>query len=169
MDGVGATYEALRGRSFADFRRRLEGAKSLAPFGINYIVNFLTLPDLDFATAIAAEMGAIEFLLLPERPAHGRGGIDDDTVRSLHSWVTRYQGAVPLTVSEAGADGLPTCDPLSGESGLRAYAHIDATGALKRSSFDTEGVAIRTDGIMSALDVLHRKEENHESMVRFRI
>lgn len=171
MDGVGATYEALRRRSFTAFCRRLKNVRSIAPFGINYVVNSSTLPDLDVATTLAAEMGAVEFLLIPEQPVHGNGGIDNPTVQALQRWVIRYTGSVPLTVSQAGAAGLPICNPIDGESELRAYAHIDASGILKRYSYDSSGVAIGTDGIMRALEILrmHYKEEPHESLVRFRI
>jgi MoaA/NifB/PqqE/SkfB family radical SAM enzyme len=171
MDGVGATYEALRGRPFAAFRRRLENVQSVAPFGINYVVNSRTLPDLDAATKLAADVGAVEFLLLPEQPVGGNGGIDNQTAQALECWVTRYRGTVPLTVSEAGADGLPICNPLVGESQLRAYAHIGASGILKRSSYDSDGVAIGADGLMRALSILRTRheEENYESVVRLRI
>ena len=158
MDGVGNTYEALRGRPFVVFLRCLENVSSIAPIGINYVVNSRTLPDLDAATALAAEVGAIEFLLLPEQPVYGNGGIDGRTAQALQRWVTQYQGSVPITVSQEGADGLPTCNPLAGESELRAYAHIDASGTLKRTSFDNDGVHIGADGLMRALNVLCQRE-----------
>lgn len=41
--------------------------------------------------------------------------------RTLQGWVSNYIGAVRLAVSEAGASGLPTCDPLPNERGLQAY------------------------------------------------
>jgi len=154
MDGVGATYEALRNRPFSVLRNRLESVRTLAPFGINFVVNARTLPDLDAATALAAQAGAAEFLLLPEQAVRGRGGIDRRTALALRRWVGLYRGPVPLLVSEAGADGLPTCNPLSRETGLRAYAHIDASGILKRSSYDREGIDIDHRGIMHALNVL---------------
>jgi MoaA/NifB/PqqE/SkfB family radical SAM enzyme len=154
MDGVGPTYEALRHRSFAALRRRFETLPSLAPFGINYVVNARTLPDLNAATELAAEVGAAQFLLLPEQPTRNGDGIDDQTVVALRHWVNHYRGTVPLSVSEAGADGLPTCNPLARETGLRAYAHISASGALKRSSFDVDGIVIGKRGLMRALDVL---------------
>ena len=159
MDGVGASYEALRGRSFTVLCRRLEALRLLAPFGINFVVNAHTLPHLDAAAQLAAVVGAAEFLLLPEQPVRGRGGIDGASVHALRDWVIRYRGVVPLTVSEAGSDGLPTCNPLAGEIGLRSYAHIDASGVLKRSSFDSEGVAIGNDGPMHALHALRRRHE----------
>jgi MoaA/NifB/PqqE/SkfB family radical SAM enzyme len=151
MDGVGTTYEALRGRPFERLRQRLREIRDFVPFGINCVVNSATLPDLDAAAMIAADFGAREFLLLPEQPVHGQGGIDAATSGELQRWVRRYRGPVPLTVSEAGADGLPTCDPLPAEKGLRAYAHIDASGVLRPSSFAADGVAIGADGLMHAL------------------
>jgi MoaA/NifB/PqqE/SkfB family radical SAM enzyme len=160
MDGIGGTYEELRGRSFAAFRRNIEYVRTLAPFGINYVVNARTLIDLDAATALAAELGATEFLLLPERPVNGVGGIDDRTAKSLRCWIRRYCGVVPLVISEAAADGLSTCNPFMRETGLRAYAHIDASGVLKRSSYDSGGVAIGTSGVMRALSVLRTRKED---------
>ncbi len=159
MDGVGETYEALRGRSFTALRLRLETVRPLARFGINFVVNRQTLPDLDAATKLAAEMGAAEFLLLPEQPTRGRSGIDDGTVWALRRWVGSYRGAVPLTVSEVGADGLLASNPLPLETGLRAYAHIDASGVLKRSSHEGDGVAIGVRGVMRALDLLQEPQE----------
>jgi pyruvate-formate lyase-activating enzyme len=159
MDGIGTTYEVLRGRPFTALRQRLETVRTLAPFGINYVVNAHTLPDLDAAATLAAEVGAAELLLLPEQPARGSGGIDDCTVQALRRWVHLYRGTVPLTVSEAGADGLPTCNPLVCETGLRAYAHIDASGVLKRSSYDSDGVPIGADGVMHALYLLQTVRE----------
>ena len=83
MDGVGTTYEALRGRCFADLSERLATVRQLAPFGINFVVNALTLPDLDAAVTFAANQGATEFLLLPEQPVRGQGGIDSGTAHAL--------------------------------------------------------------------------------------
>lgn len=159
MDGIGATYEMLRGRSFSSLLRRLDTVRELAPFGINFLVNARTLPDLDAATVLAAEAGATEFLLLPEQPVHGRGGIDNRSVQLLRGWVNSYRGTIPLRVSEAGAEGLPICKPLAKETGLRSYAHIDASGVIKRSSFDACGVAIGTGGVMRALKVLENSLE----------
>jgi hypothetical protein len=153
---VGKTYESLRGRSFTALRSRLEILHDLAPFGINYVVNAFTMPDLDAAILLAAEVGASEFLLLPEQPVRGRGGIDQYTSLALQRWVNNYSSKIPLLVSEAGAEGLPICNPLAGETGLRAYAHIDATGMLKRSSYDTDGVIIGTNSLLHTLKILQR-------------
>ncbi|MBI3412119.1 MAG: radical SAM protein [Planctomycetes bacterium] len=162
MDGVGDTYESLRSRSFSSLCLRLELVRQIACFGINFVVNSQTLADLDAATEFAAEIGALEFLLLPEQPTWGRTGIDENTALALRHWVSNYRGSVPLTVSTAGAAGLPTSNPLPNETGLRAYAHIDASGILKTSSFENAGVAIGVDGVMRALEVLRTRVEENE-------
>ncbi len=159
MDGVGATYESIRGRSFAALRGRLEIVRTVARFGINFVVNSQTLSDLDAATALAAEVGAAEFLLLPEQPVRGSRGIDTLTAEFFRRWVRQYRGTVPLTVSEAGAYDLPICDPFASETALRAYAHIDASGVVKRSSYDSNGEAIGEDGVMQALEILRSRSK----------
>ncbi len=162
MDGVGATYESLRGRSFEAFQERIVRLKGLAPFGINYVVNAQTFRDLDAATALAAEVGAAEFLLLPEQPVGDRDGIDPNTARALQVWVRDYRGRVRLAVSERGAEDMPTCNPFAAEAGLRAYAHIDAHGVLKETSYSHTGVAIGRTGVIAALQQLERSITHDE-------
>jgi MoaA/NifB/PqqE/SkfB family radical SAM enzyme len=155
MDGIGATYERLRGRPFNALRLRLRAIKEIAPFGVNYVVNSDTLPDIDAAASFAEKAAAAEFLLLPEQPVNGQGGMTDDNMRALRDWVGRYSGDMRLAVSERGAEGMLTCNPFRNETGLRAYAHVDAHGVLKCTSYDGKGFAIGPDGIMSAVAQLH--------------
>lgn len=154
MDGVGTTYEANRGRSFDDIIQKIKDLSSIVPFGINFVVNSDTFLDLNPAIELASEMNAREFLLLPEQETSSRRGIDDQTRRMLTTWVEDYTGTVPLSISEGGTDGLPTCNPLPLETGLSAFAHIDAAGNLKRTSYDQSGVAISPLGIIAALEEL---------------
>jgi MoaA/NifB/PqqE/SkfB family radical SAM enzyme len=151
MDGVGSTYEVLRGRPFASFRRTLDAVREFSPFGINFVVNSDTLSDLDAAVAIASDAGAREFLLLPERPVRGRGGIDTHTRCALARWITHYRGDLRLAVSQSDAFDLPVVDPFALEQGLRAYAHIDASAAIRSSSYSPLGVPIAAGGVVAAL------------------
>ena len=164
MDGVGATYEIIRGRPFASLCRRIKVIGAHTSFGINYLINSVTFPDLETAVSLAHELGASQFLLLPEQPVKGRGGIDSETVNALQEWVSNYRGNVPLAVSQRGSDELPTCDPLPSENGLRAYAHIDANGFLKASSFDAAGIAMRESGFMHTLTELESGRTNCEDV-----
>lgn len=159
MDGIGATYEKIRKRPFWSLLHQLKVIHEIAPFGINYLVNHLTLPEIDAAIALAAEVRASEFLLLPELPANGSTGIDSHTRQALHRWVKSYDGPIPLTVSEVGREGMPIADPLPTETRLRAYAHIDASGTLKRSSYNKHGIPIGTRGVMEALELLKSMPE----------
>ena len=151
MDGVGATYETLRSRSFPSLVNRIKQAGELAPFGINYVVNRRTVVDLDAAIDLAIDTRAAELLLLPEQPVNGHGGIDDATAKTLRGWIGRYRGPIPITMSEAGVDGITVADPFAGEHSQRSHAHIDAQGILKRTSFDNEGQAIDEGGVIRAL------------------
>lgn len=155
MDGVGAMYERLRGRSFPALLRRMDLIRSIAPFGVNFVVNAQTVADLSDAVSIAADYGAQEFLLLPELPVNGRGGIDHNTSVALRRWVRSYNGSLRLATSEFCSAGLSTNDPLTDERGLRAYAHIDASGVLKRSSYDQIGVPIGSRNLSETLRLLN--------------
>ena len=166
MDGVGSTYEALRGKSFDALIDRVKALSRLAPFGFNFVVNSSTIKDLDSATELAVKLGASEFLLLPEVPVRGREGIDDATIEKIHEWVRKYRGSIPLSVSQSGAHGLPTCDPLSSETGLAAFAHIDACGFLKRTSFDSIGTRIGESGILAALRFFNTANRIYRQMSR---
>ena len=72
----------------------------------------------------------------------------------MKNWVSEYCGKVPLAISEGHADGFPTCNPLHAETGLAAFAHIDAFGILKQTSYDTDGIQITENGIIAALHQL---------------
>lgn len=158
MDGVGSTYESIRGRSFDVLVQRIMDLSEITPFGINYVVNAKTIGALNSAIEIASELGCAEFLLLPEEATKETKGIDGKTQSRLHQWVAAYRGSIPLSVSESGADGLPVCDPLGSEIRLNAFAHIDALGTLKRSSYEMLGTEITDDGVMSALNKLKNKQ-----------
>ncbi|ANV88916.1 radical SAM protein [Picosynechococcus sp. PCC 7117] len=159
MDGVEATYESLRGRPFSTLIQRIKALSQRFPFGINFVVNSKTIDDLDKAIDLAEEFGCSEFLLLPQEATLTTGGIDSETCRVLQEWVANYRGCIPLAVSESGADGLPTCNPLIAETGLEAFAHIDASGILKPTSYSTDGVQILDDGLMLALHKLARNNQ----------
>jgi pyruvate-formate lyase-activating enzyme len=156
MDGVGTTYEAIRRRSFTDLLKHLERARTISRFGVNVVVNERTLPELDEVANVAADIGACELLLLPQMPARRVQAASVDTLLALRRWVDDYKGSLKLCINESSADGFPFCDPVSEERGLRAYAHIDATGVLKSSSYATNGIHLGEGSVMNALDQLTR-------------
>ncbi len=154
VDGVKATYEAQRGRRFSALLERLKDARKLAPLGINVVVNESTVHELDALVKVAYDVGASELLLLPQLAAGEVGAASSAVRHELEQWACSYAGKVRLAVSEAGSEGLPTCDPLPQEKGLRAYAHIDTSGVIRASSYEGPGVRIGADGVLAALNRL---------------
>lgn len=154
MDGIGETYERVRGRSFAEFRRRLQIVASFAPFGLNVVVNGETVGELDGIRSFAREVGAAELLLLPEQPVGDRPGISSDDAARLARWISAAPRSVRLAISRAGATaGMPLADPFGDEPPLDAHAHVDARGVLRADAYAHDGVAV-DDSIMQALDEL---------------
>ena len=154
VDGVGSTYERLRDRPFDDLLLRLEMIGGAFTLGINCVVNQSTLPELDAVAALAADVGAAELLLLLEQPTPSTPGANAHVAAGLRDWVREHQGQVPLATGEQDADGLPTARPLPGEVGLRSYAHIDAAGNLRATSYSSHKVPIDDRGVLVAIKKL---------------
>ncbi|MDD2054324.1 radical SAM protein [Pseudomonas putida] len=154
VDGIGRTYEEQRGKQFSSLLRGIESVATLSPFGLNVVVNERTVAELDAMSELAQNVGASELLLLPQQASAAVASMNGVVGRDLQDWVSNYRGKVRLAVSEAGASGLPTCDPLPDERGLQAYAHIDASGMLRASSYSPIGATIADVGVLSALQRL---------------
>ncbi|PHV50031.1 radical SAM protein [Janthinobacterium sp. BJB301] len=159
VDGIGRTYEEQRGKQFDSLLRGMDAIASISPFGINVVVNERTVAELDALSELAQKVGASELLLLPQQATTAIAIPDEAVGRALQVWVSNYRGKVRLAVSEAGASGLPTCDPLPDEQGLQAYAHIDASGILRASSYAPSGAEIGDTGVLSALQRLRNTFE----------
>ena len=147
MDGVGQTYESIRGKSFPELLAKLEALKKIVPFGVNYLVNEKTLPELDVAAELIERLGAVELLLLPEISTTGTTKVKNYHLEKMKQWLLNYDGSLRLSISEGNEQGLPICDALPTERGLSAYAHIDAMGYMKKSSYETYGLKINDDVI----------------------
>lgn len=159
VDGVESTYERLRNRSFTQLRTALDMIAADFPLGINTVINQDTVEDLDAIAVLAADYGATQLLLLPEEPTAGTPGIAQETMRVLENWVLTYAGPVPLAASVDAALDVPIAEALPAEVGLRSYAHIDASGTARTSSFARSGILIGDDGVMAALSELAELEE----------
>ncbi len=159
IDGVGTVYEQMRNRPFSGFLNHLILlSKSGVRFGVNILVNAATIGCLEDIVKLAEQYGAIELLLLPEISVNGGDGCSGDELERLDMWAQNYRGGLRLAISENSSEGFPVCEPLPEERGLRAFAHIDAGGILKRTSFDKSGILIGNDGVIAALAKLEQQE-----------
>lgn len=159
VDGVDGSYERLRQRPFDQLVQRLALIGSAFKLGLNCVVNDTTFPQLDAVEALAAATGASELLLLLEQPTRNTPGATPHVAAGLRDWIRGYRGCVPLSTGEQDAVGLPTARPLPGELGLRSYAHIDATGTLRATSYDPVGVPIDRRGVLTAIRQLQGEED----------
>ncbi len=158
VDGVASTYERLRGRKFSTLRTNLCDISAISRFGLNMVVNGQTVDELDAVANFAHEVGARELLLLPERPTARTAGIDDESRAKLVAWSNGGHAKIALSIAESDSAGMSTFNPLLQEKGLRSYAHIDAFGIVKRSSFDGSGVPISHRGVLAAIAELESFE-----------
>ncbi|WP_051472005.1 radical SAM protein [Patulibacter minatonensis] len=158
IDGVGKTYERLRGRPFDALVDRLNMLRHVAPFGVNVVVNDHTIGELDAVAELGARVGAAELLLLPELRFGAGTGATARTLAALRAWVDAYNGEVRLAISQEGADGLPVAEPFRSQPLIERYAHIDADGVLRRSSFAAGGVAIGERTFLATYQLLAGEE-----------
>ncbi|OQR64819.1 hypothetical protein B6E66_07640 [Streptomyces maremycinicus] len=154
VDGVAATYERLRGRPFAAVVQAAGLLGSLAPFGINAVINADTVGELDDLAEFADEVGASELLLLPEQPTAVTPGISDADAQRLVEWTAAARNGVQLAISRTGLEAtLPTADAVPGERPLDAHMHVDATGVLRPHAYAPTGLSVG-DSIMEAVQAL---------------
>lgn len=154
VDGVGATYERLRHRPFAAVSSAAALLRSVAPIGINVVVNADTIGELDDLAEFAADVGASELLLLPEQPTAARPGISDADVERLIRWIRTAGTRVRLAISRSGLEAsVPTVEVIPGERPLDAHMHVDATGVLRPHAYASTGAPIE-DSILDAMQAL---------------
>lgn len=154
IDGVGATYENFRGRKFDKLLARVESARKISPLGFNVVINDSTINDLDGLTNLATKFDISEILLLPQQATFQVDGISDDTYKKMKKWIANYTGKTRLAISDIGLEYNFICNPLLLEKGLDAYAHIDALGFLRSSSYSNVGQQISEKSVLEALKLL---------------
>ncbi|MFD6096362.1 radical SAM protein [Nocardiopsis flavescens] len=154
VDGVETTYERLRGRPFTAVVNAAERIKSLAPFGINAVINADTVDELDDLASFAVDVGATELLLLPEQPTVTTPGISDVDAQRLVKWAATTTTRIRLAISRTGLEAaLPTAEAIPDELPLDAHSHLDAIGVLRPDAYASKGVPV-AGSIMDALHAL---------------
>ncbi len=143
MDGIGDTYERIRGRSFKDFNDCLALVRATATFGINCVVNGDTIDELDRVAEHAFASGAAELLLLPETGDDGEIRLTKPQVETLERWVAYNHHHNRIAMSQHGAEAIaaPTLFSSSDDTTYN-FLHVDASMMLKVTAFARDGVAL---------------------------
>lgn len=156
VDGVGTTYERLRGRPFGSVHAAAKLLTSVCPFGINTVVNADTLRELDDVAAFAVQVGAVELLLLPQQPTLTRTGLSLPDADVLVDWVRQARPGLRMAIARSGLEAfVPAVELFQGEHPLDAYMHIDAAGVLRPNAYASTGIQI--DG--SVLEAVYALRE----------
>jgi sulfatase maturation enzyme AslB (radical SAM superfamily) len=154
VDGVAATYERLRNRPFTAVCAAASSLASVAPFGVNVVVNGDTVGELDDLVDFAADVGACELLLLPEQPTPATPGICDADAQRLVQWIRSTATPVRLAIAQSGLEGsVPAVEAIPGERPLDAHLHVDATGILRPHAYASTGTPIE-GSILAAVHAL---------------
>jgi len=156
VDGVGATYERLRRRSFSSVLGAAGLLRSVSPFGINMVVNADTISELDDIVAFANDVGASELLLLPEQRTSGTSGISMADSNRLVRWIETSDTHIRLAISRSGLEGLvSSVEVIPNENSSSAHLHVDAAGVLRPNAYSPLGENIG----QSIMDAVHALKE----------
>ncbi len=154
VDGVGATYERLRRRPFPAVLAAATLLRSVAPIGVNAVVNADTIGELDDLAKFAADVGASELLLLPEQPTAATPGISDADAERLVRWIRTARTRVRLAISRSGLEAsAPAVEVIPGERPLDAHMHVDASGVLRPHAYASVGTPVE-GSILDAVQAL---------------
>lgn len=143
VDGVGGTYERLRGRPFAAVAAAAQLLRSVAPLGVNTVVNADTVGELDRIAQFAVDVGARELLLLPQQATGSVPGITSRDAARLVAWVRSCDLPLRLAISRSGfEDAVGGVEVVPRERPLDSHLHLDATGVLRADAYAAAGVPV---------------------------
>jgi MoaA/NifB/PqqE/SkfB family radical SAM enzyme len=162
MDGVGSTYERLRGRSFTKLTQQMALVRATARFGVNYVINRDTIDDLPRAADFVFLSGAEELLLLPETSSSGEVTVDSETMAEVSDWARRNYSRCRLATS-AHAVALfdaPVLQTAGSTSQGHDFMHVDAFSKLKTCAFANLGISLDPCGsILEAIRLLRATQD----------
>lgn len=140
VDAPEPLYSAMRRRPLASLEPVFHGLRRRIPFGVNTVVNRLTLGRLSETLGQAREWGAIDLLLLPETK-EGKFTLGGPEWSALDEWIAEHLEVFPLRITAAASEWL-SCPILFSGGGPYDYAHISAGGRLRRCSYGRGGVPV---------------------------
>lgn len=122
--------------------------------GVNYLLNAETVKILGRECDRYATVGVQELLLLPQIRTCAVGGVSADVMQEAESVIRNGDWPIRLAISAVMPDGFHLAVGQPGDHGLRQYAHISASGEIKRDSTERGGVKIGNRSVLAALEEL---------------
>ncbi|GEP98117.1 radical SAM protein [Chitinophaga cymbidii] len=141
IDGPEPIYSQLRNKKLHDLLPKLRLLKGHVPFGINTVINKLTLPYLEDVKIMLIEYGAFELLLLPMLNK-GKFVLNENDWDVLNNWIERNYQVIPIRTSVDAEEFLKQPFLFSGQKQETDYGFIGIDGKYRRNSFSNEGIRI---------------------------
>ncbi len=159
MDGLHKNYEFLRGIPFKIFLEKLGIVKNCVRFGLNILVNDLTVDELDDIAEFSEKNKSSEILLLPEINRQGNLAMKGKSIEKMNCWIESNYKLLPLSISINAAQIinspiLPIQNNLL-PNNPEEFVHINSQKILKTSAFDKYGYLLKKpEDIIPGLEYL---------------
>ena len=140
IDASEPLYSSIRGMPLERAIRNIRQIQGDIPIGINTVVNAQTLGGLDELAVIVHDLGAVDWLLLPEIE-NGTFTLSDSEWQRLDNWIISHAQDLNLRTTTNARARLT--GPFLLEEAPEDYAHISANGYLRRCSYQSGGISLR--------------------------
>lgn len=141
IDGIEPIYSRLRHRPLENLLPNLRAMKGQIPFGINTIVNKLTVNNLDDLKPLFFEYEAFELLLLPMWHK-GKYVLSEDDWLVLNNWIERNHKDIPIRISNTAKKYLNLPFLFDNAEWDNDYCFIGIDKTLRKDSFTNHGFNI---------------------------
>ena len=141
IDGIEPIYSKLRKKSLDNLLPKLKLLSGQIPFGINAVINKLTVNKLDDLKSLFFEFGAFELLLLPMWHK-GKFVLSEDEWLTLNNWIQENHSLIPIRVSSEAKKYLNLPFLFDSDEWDNDYAFIGIDKTLRKNSFTKHGLFI---------------------------
>jgi MoaA/NifB/PqqE/SkfB family radical SAM enzyme len=160
IDAMEPLYSKLRKRSIFNVTQSVNYVQDKIPFGINTLINDLTVNHLDDVLDFAIDHDARDILLLPQ-VKNGKFILNKNSWLKLENWINRNWENFRLEISTGARQYLncpflfyPEYEPRS------SYWHIGANGKIRASSYFKDGEQINTASDLISFFQKHKSDGN---------
>ncbi|WP_312173024.1 radical SAM protein [Chryseobacterium sp.] len=142
IDGIEPIYSKLRKKPLDNLLPNLKMLKGNIPFGINAVINKLTVNKLDDLKSLFYEYDAFELLLLPMWHK-GKFVLTEDDWLILNDWIKKNHSLLPIRVSSEAKKYLNLPYLFDSEDWDNDYGFIGIDKTLRKNSFTRDGLNIK--------------------------
>lgn len=141
IDGVEPVYSKLRKMPLNNLLPKLKLLSGQIPFGINAVMNKLTIGHLDKLKDLFLEYGAFELLLLPMWH-NGKYVLSVNDWNTLNNWIEANHKEIPIRISSDSKKYLDLPFLFDNEEWENDYGFIGVDNTFRKNSFEKTGIDI---------------------------